>query len=189
MIAVVRRLMIGLTVFTLAGAGSALAQVPANQPPASSAGTLKVAFVRARAILQGMPGYAKAESTWTKEAQTAQAEGQRLKAAFDSTVETYRQSSAMMSATARTAREKVLGAQQDSLQAKLQTLQERVDSKERELLTPMQTRLQAIIDGIRAEGNYALVIDLDNQLSANIVSYDKSLDITDRVMRRVLQSN
>ena len=189
MTAVVRRLMIGLTLFTLAGAGSALAQQPASQPPASSAGTLRVAFVRAQAILRGMPGYAKAESTWTKEAQAAQAEGQRLKAAFDSTVEIYRQSSAMMSPSARTAREKVLGAQNDSLQARLQTLQERVDTKERELLTPMQTRLQAIIDGIRAEMNFAMVIDLDNQLSANIVSYDKSLDITDRVMRRVLQSN
>jgi hypothetical protein len=53
----------------------------------------------------------------------------------------------------------------------------------------MQTRLQAIIDGIRAESNFSFVIDLDNPASANIVSYDRSLDITDRVVRRLLQSN
>ena len=54
---------------------------------------------------------------------------------------------------------------------------------------PETGALQAIIDGIRAEGNFALVIDLDNPYSQNIVSYDKSLDITDRVVRRLLQSD
>jgi outer membrane protein len=192
MIAVVRRLCVGLAIVTLAGAGTAAAQQPAS-PPASGAalgaGSLRIAFVKARAVLQGMPGYAKAESTYAKEAQTAQAEADRMQAAWDSTLAVYRQSSAMLSASAKTAKEKSLQAQGDSLQIKLQAIKERVDAKERELLTPMQTRLQAIIDGIRAEGNFSLVIDLDNPYSQNIVSYDKSLDITDRVVKRLLQSN
>ena len=95
----------------------------------------------------------------------------------------------MLSASAKAAREKTLKAQGDSLQAKLSAIQDRVNAKERELLTPMQTRLQAIIDGIRAEGNFAAVIDLDNPASANIISYDRALDITDRVLRRLLQSD
>lgn len=189
MIAVVRRLAVSLVIATLAGAGAASAQQPTSQPGATGTASVRVAFVKARAVLQGMPGYAKAESLYAKEAQTAQAEADRLQAAWDSTIAVYRQSSTMLSASARTAKEKSLQAQNDSLQAKLQSIKERVDGRERELLTPMQTRLQAIIDGVRAEGNYALVIDLDNPYSQNIVSYDKSLDITDRVVRRLLQSN
>lgn len=190
MIAVVRRLFVGLAIVTLAGAATAVAQQP--QVPAggaSGAGTLRIAFVKARTVLQSMPGYAKAESTYAKEAQSAQAEADRMQAGWDSTIAAYRQSAAMLSASAKTAREKVLQAQQDTLQSRLQKIRDRVEAKERELLTPMQTRLQAIIDGIRAEGNFAAVVDLDNPYSQNIVSYDKSLDITDRVVRRLLQSD
>jgi Skp family chaperone for outer membrane proteins len=188
MIVVVRRLVIGLALVTLSGARAASAQQPQSVSPVAPPGA-RIAFVDARRALQSMPGYAKAESTWTKELQTAQIEGQRMQAAFDSTVAVYQQSSAMLSPSAKTAREKVLNAQNDSLQTKLQALQERVQGRERELLAPMQTRLSSIIDGLRAEGNYALIIDLGNPNSQNIVSYDKALDITDRVLRRLLPSN
>ncbi|HTL06475.1 MAG TPA: OmpH family outer membrane protein [Gemmatimonadales bacterium] len=190
MIAVVRRLVVGLAIATLSGAGTAFAQQPSSPPAGvSGAATPRVAFVKARAVLQGMPGYAKAESLYAKDAQSAQAEADRMQAAWDSTVAAYQQSQAMLSASARSTREKLLNAQQDTLRSKLQAIKDRVDARERELLTPMQTRLQAIIDGVRAEGNYALVIDLDNPYSQNIVSYDKSLDITERVVRRLMQSN
>jgi Skp family chaperone for outer membrane proteins len=187
MIAVARRLTLGLAIVMLAGASRLSAQQPVSSP--AGGGALRVAFVKARSVLQSMPGYAKAESLYAKDAQTAQAEADRMQAAWDSTVAAYQQSSAMLSASAKTAREKVLNAQQDTLRNKLQAIKDRVDARERELLTPMQTRLQAIIDGVRAEGNFALVIDLDNPYSQNIVSYDKSLDITDRVVRRLTQSN
>jgi outer membrane protein len=189
MIVVVRRLIVGLAIVTTAGAATAAAQQPQSPPPVSGAGSIRIAFVKARLVLQSMPGYAKAESTYAKEAQLAQGEADRMQAAWDSTIAAYRQSSAMLSASAKTAREKVLQAQGDSLQGKLQKIRERVEARERELLTPMQTRLQAIIDGIRAEGNFAAVVDLDNPYSQNIVSYDKSLDITDRVVRRLQQSD
>ena len=189
--AVVRRLCVGLAIVTLAGAATGAAQQPSPPPSGAAlgAGSLRIAFVKARAVLQSMPGYAKAESTYAKEAQTAQAEADRMQAGWDSTLATYQQSSAMLSASARAAREKTLNVQGDSLRARLQRIKERVDARERELLTPMQTRLQAIIDGIRAEGNFSAVIDLDNPYSQNIVSYDKSLDITERVVRRLLQSD
>ena len=157
MIVAVRRLCTGLALVTVALAGTAAAQA---STPAGAPG--RIAFVNARAILTGMAGYAKAESTYTRELQSAQSEAQRLQAAMDSAVSTYQQSQAMLSPSARTAREKVLSAQRDSLEGKLQALQERVGTKERELLAPMQQRLTAIIEGIRAEGNFAMVIDMGN---------------------------
>jgi outer membrane protein len=185
MIVAVRRLYAGLVVLTLAGATGASAQ----QPQGGAAGA-RIAFVNAGQILRQMPGYAKAESLWTREARTAEQEAQKLRAPFDSAVAAFRQSASMMTPTNRTAKERQLGAQQDSLTQKLQALEQRVDAKERELLSPMQQRLSAVIEGIRAESNYWFVIDLGNQASAAvIVSYDKALDITDRVLRRLQQSS
>ena len=186
MIVAVRRLLVGLALALLGGATAASAQGP-QTTAAPSPG--RIAFVNARAVLTGMAGYAKAESTYTKELGVVQAEAQKLQAVMDSAVATYQQSQAMMTPSARTAREKVLSAQNDSLQAKLGALQEKIQNRERELLEPMQQRLKAVIDGLRAEGNYAAVIDLGNpNIAALIVSYDKSLDITVQVARR-LQSN
>ena len=55
------------------GAGSTVA-AQAGPPPA------KIAFITARVLLQGMPGYVKAESTFTKELEAAKTEMQRMQA-------------------------------------------------------------------------------------------------------------
>jgi outer membrane protein len=184
---VVRRLGIGLVLICIAGARPASAQQPQTPASVTPPGA-RIAFVNARAILQAMPGYAKAESLWTKEFQTAQGEGQKLQVTLDSAVANYRQAQAMLSPSQRSTREKSLAAQEDSLQAKLQGLQERVQGRQQELIAPMQQRLTAVIEGIRAEGNYWVILDYTGQ-GSGIISYDKSLDISDRVARRLQQSN
>ena len=126
MTVVVRRLFASLAITTLAGAGTAFAQQSQNPAGAPNQTGLRVAFVNARAVLQAMPGYAKAESTWTKEASVAQSEAERLQANWDTTVATFRQTSAMLSASARAAKEKSLQAQGDSLQARLKGLEDKV---------------------------------------------------------------
>ena len=188
----VRNALVSVAVALVVGVGSASAQAtpvrpqPQAAPPAPT-GATKVAFINAQALLRGMPGYAQAESTWTKDAELANGEAQRLRAVFDSTVAQYQQSQALMTPSARTGREKALQLQGDSLQAKLQQLQARVGTKERELLGPIQERLKSIIDGVRAEGNYLMIIDLSSDAAASIVAYDKSADITLRVAQRLAQ--
>jgi len=182
-------------VFSLsAGAGAgAWAQSgqarPAATPTQTSTAGSRVGFINSQAILKGMPGYAQAESLWTKEAEGAQAEAVKLRAVFDTAVAQYQQSQAMMTPSNRTAKERQLQAQGDTLQGKLQALENKVRGKEQELLTPLQERLKAVIDGVRAEGNFAMIIDLSSQASINIVSFDKSLDITMRVAQRLAQTN
>lgn len=183
---VVRRLAIGLMLVSMAGAQSATAQQPQN-PPATVAGA-RIAFVNARAVLQAMPGYQKAESLWTREYESAQIEGRKLQATMDSALANYQQAQPMLAPSQRTTRERVLTAQRDSLEGKLQALQDKVQNRQQELIAPMQQRLTAVIDGIRAEGNYWLILDYTGQ-GSGIISYDKSLDISDRVARRLQQSN
>ena len=172
----------------LAQSGQPARPAPVTTGSQAAAG-LKIGFVNAQALLKGMPGYAQAESLWTKEAETANSEAVKLRTVFDTAVSQYQQSQAMMTPSGRAAKEKQLQAQGDSLQAKLEGLRARVGNRERELLTPLQERLKAIIDGIRAENNYALIVDLASEASVNIISFDKSLDITIKVAQRLAQSN
>lgn len=185
---VVRTLALGLVLVSPTGIRSAAAQQTLPPPAANPPAGARIAFVNARAVLQAMPGYAKAESLWTKDYEAAQIEGRKLQAVMDSALANYRQAQAMLSPSQRTIREKALSTQNDSLEAKLQGLQDRVQGRQQELIAPMQQRLTAIIDGIRAEGNYWMILDYTGQ-GTGIISYDKSLDISDRVARRLSQSN
>ena len=157
-------------------------QSPTNVP-------VKVGYVNARAILQGMPDYKKAESTYVKEMEGFQGEVKRLQTSFDSSAAEFEQSSAMMTPTNRATKRKTLDALQEKLQQRVQELQEKARTREAELLAPMRDRLASIIDGIRAEDHFAYILDMGSQFAGLIVSYDKSLDVTQKVVQRLLQAN
>lgn len=178
---VVRWMMSAGVVLALAGGVSAAS---AQQAP----GATRIAFVNARGLLTSMPGYAQAESTFTKELEAGRSEIQRLQVQFDSAAAEFEQSQAMLSPSNRAAKRKELETKSQQLQQRNQDIQNRLGQRERELLLPMQERLTSVIEGIRAEGNYALIIDLGAQ-GTGIITYDKSLDITQRVAQRLNAPN
>jgi Skp family chaperone for outer membrane proteins len=171
------------------GVGDAMAQQqPPSAPAGGAASPARIAFVNGRAALTSMPGYAKAESTYMKEGEAAQMEMRKMQATIDSAVADFEQQQAMLSATNRATRRKELETKNEQLQTRAREIQQRMGQRERELLQPMQERLSAIIDGIRAENNYTMIIDLGVQ-GLGILTYDKSLDITQRVVARLRQTN
>ena len=50
-------------------------------------------------------------------------------------------------------------------------------ARERELLDPIQTKVNSVIEGVRAAGNYAMIFDVSAP-NSGIVTADKSLDLT-----------
>ncbi|MEP6572719.1 MAG: OmpH family outer membrane protein [Gemmatimonadota bacterium] len=149
----------------------------------ASAGS-KLAYVNSQTILQQTPGYAKAESTFTKEVDGYRQEVQKLQATLDSAASDFEQQSVMLSPTARTAKRKDLQTQQDQLQQRTDALRDKANARERELLDPIRSRISTVIDGIRAEGNYAMIFDVTAS-NGVIVSADKTLDITAKVVQRL----
>jgi outer membrane protein len=159
------------------------AAAPAQAQAQASAGS-KLAYVNSQTILQQTPGYAKAESTFTKEVDTYRQEVQKLQATLDSAAADFEQQSVMLSPTARTTKRKDLQGQQDKLQQRTDELRDKAAARERELLDPIRSRISTVIDGIRAEGNYAMIFDVSSS-NGVIVSADKSLDITAKVIQRL----
>jgi Skp family chaperone for outer membrane proteins len=133
------------------------------------------------------PGYAKAESTFSKELEGYRSEVQKLQAGLDSAAQDFEAQTAVLSPTQRTQRRKDLEAQQEKLQQRTQELQQKAASRERELLDPIQTRVNSVIEGIRAAGNYAIIFDVSAP-GNGIVTGDKALDLTQRVLQQLQAS-
>jgi outer membrane protein len=151
---------------------------------AQQAGGPKVGYVNTQAILKQTPGYTKAESTFTKELETYRIEVQKLQATLDSSASDFDQQSVMLSPTQRSAKRKDLQAQQQKLEQRTQELQRKAATRERELLEPIQSKVNAVIEGVRAAGNYAMIFDVSAP-NNGIVTADKSLDLTQRVVQQL----
>jgi outer membrane protein len=148
------------------------------------AGAAKIAYVNTQAILKQTPGYTKAESTFTKELEGYRGEVQKLQATLDSAASDFDQQSVMLSPTQRAAKRKDLQAQQQKLEQRTQELQQKAATRERELLDPIQTKVNSVIEGVRAAGNYAVIFDVSSP-NNGIVTADKALDLTQRIIQQL----
>jgi outer membrane protein len=171
---------------TVVGVWAALLVLAVGAAPASAqqGGGAKVAYVNTQAILKSTPGYAQAESTFTKELATYRGEVQKLQATLDSAASDFEQQSVMLSPTQRTAKRKDLEGQQQKLEQRTQELQQRAASRERELLDPIQSKVNSVIEGMRASGNYAMIFDVSAP-NNGIVTADKTIDLTQRVIQQL----
>lgn len=171
---------------TAATSGAAQTRPSTGRPAATTpqAAQQRIAYLNSRAILAQTPGYAQAESTFARELNSGREEVARLQAGLDSAATDFETSSVLLSPTAKQAKQRELVAQQQSLQQRQQELQGRMETRERELLEPLQQRVQAIIEGVRAELNFAMIFDVASMGGA-MVAADRSLDITAVVVQRL----
>lgn len=156
----------------------------AAQQPATTAAPTKVGFVNMRAILAATPGFAKAESTFAQEMAGYRSEFQKLQVSLDSAASDFEQQATLLSASARTAKRTELQTRQQQLEERGQELQQRMVTRERELLDPIQTRVVGIIEQVRAAEGFAMIFDVSAQTNA-VVTADKSLDLSERVIARL----
>ena len=160
----------------------------AQGPSASQAATpLKIAYVNSREILQRTPGYAVAESTYLKEVDGYRTEVQKLQQSLDSAVQAFDVQAIALSPAAKQQKQKDLQAMQQRMEARTTELQDKARQREQELLQPIQARVNSVIQGIRAEQNYSLILDAD-AAGGLIAAADPALNITARVLQRLSQA-
>lgn len=162
-------------------AGAVLAAAPVALPAQVG---VKVAFVDSRLILQRTPGYAAADSQFTRELGSWRAEVQRLQASLDSAARDFEQSSVVLSPSARDAKRQDLIQQQQTLEQRAADLEQRAAARQRELLDPIEQRVNAAIESVRASGNYAFIFDVGSP-GNGIVAADRSLDLTQVVIEQL----
>ena len=169
-------------------AAPALAQNPTTAVRPAAATPVRLAFISSRSILDSTPGYAAAESTFVHEFQAMRDEVQKLQQQLDSAVQAFDQASIALSPAAKATKRTELQAMQDRMTRRSNELDTHARARNQELLEPFRARINTIIQGIRAEGNYAFIFDADAQ-GNGIVAADRALDLTQKVIERLRQSN
>ncbi len=175
---------------TVLGGSAAAQNPPAATPtrPTTAGQAARLAFISSRAILDSTPGYAAAESTFFREFQAMRDEVQKLQQQLDSAVQVFDQASIALSPAAKDVKRRELQGLQDRISQRSSELDARARLRNQELLSPYQARINTIIQGIRAEGNYAMIFDADAQ-GNGIVAADPTLNLTSKVIERVRRSN
>src|SRR5262249_10776368 len=89
-----------------------------------------------------------------------------------------------MSAAAKDKEQKALQALEQDLQTKNAQFQQQYDQRKQEVLAPITDLVKKVLDDLREEGNYAMIL-MNDPGQTPIVSADKNLDITDKAIPRV----
>lgn len=150
------------------------------QAPATS----KIAFVNTQTIFEQAPGRAEAEQAWNAESGKYQEQLKRMNDSLNTLVESYQKAEATLTAAQKDTRQKAIRAKQEEYQGRAQQLEQQAGSRRDALLQPIMERIQKALDDIRAEDGYAMILNREAS-GGMIVSADKNLDITDRVVARL----
>jgi Skp family chaperone for outer membrane proteins len=164
-----------------------LATLPAVAPaqqPGAPVQPLRIAYINSRLILDNTPGRAEAESAFARELAGWRLEVQRLQQQLDSAVAEYNRTSVVMSPTAKAAKENELRQMEQRARQRAQDLDQQSQTREAELTAPIMQRVNAVIEGIRAEFNYAFIFDAAAQ-GGGLVTADRALDISPLVIQRL----
>ena len=145
---------------------------------------VKGAYINSQALMDAAPGRAEAEAQLQKMGEGFRAQLKKLQDSAQAELTAYQKDEPKMASAAKEKAQKHLQALEDTLQSKQQAFQQQYQAKQNELLAPITDLVKKVLDDIRREDGYAMI--LDNAPGASvIVSADKNLDITDRVVSRL----
>lgn len=144
----------------------------------------KIAYVNTAALLDAAPGRAQAESTFAKETDSYREQLKTLNDSLNTVIQSYQKAEPTLSAAQKTSRQKSIQEMEQRFQERQNQLQQQAAQRQNELMAPIMEQVRKVLDDIRSEDGYAMIIANDPGQSV-IVSADKNLDITDRVVARL----
>ncbi len=165
---------------TFVGACALMLGVPAV---VSAQTAQKFAFINSQAIMQSAPGRVEAELQFQKDMEVFRSQVTKLGDSLNVLSETYKKEEPSLSPTAKEARLKTLREKEADYQERVQKLNEQAQQREAELMQPILDKVRSVLDDMRAEGGYSFIFDVS--AGAVIVSADKNLDITERVVSKL----
>jgi outer membrane protein len=149
---------------------------------AVEAQTLKIGYINSQQILASSPDAAAAEQAFNQEMQRFQTEVQQLEEEITGMQQRLQQQQLTLSPEARANREQQIQAKVTEYQTRTTELQQMAEQRQRELVQPVMDRITVVIEALREEGQYSLILDV---AAGSIISADSTLDLTPEVIRRL----
>lgn len=161
------------------GAAVALSLLLAG--PLAAQGT-KLAYVNSAQVVAEYGPAQEAASQLQATLAGYDAEMDQLNAGYAQAFTEFQQQQATMTPETRQQREQELVAQRAAIEERRQQLQAMADQREAEVFTPINEAIRSVLEEVRVEGNYGLILDVTAQA---ILVADPALDLTQQVLTRL----
>ena len=156
----------------------------AAQGSSAAAAPTKIGYINSAVILQQAPGRAEAEAQFDKEVGAYRQVIQRMDDSLKTMMAAFDRDAPKLDSVARETRRTTIGQREVEYQTRARGLDSTMQARQAELVKPIMQRVQTVIETIRAEDGYAVILDVGSQVSV-VVAADKKLDLTDRVLARL----
>jgi outer membrane protein len=176
-----RMMLGGVVLAAISGAAGAQGAAPVTP---TLPGVLKVAYLNSAQVLEGSPGRAEALAQFEKETLPMRTQIQRMQDSLQAVIGEYQKAAPQLTPAQRSQREAAIGGRQQEYQQRAQEMQQAAQARQEELMAPIMEQVNKVIQDVRAEDGYAFIFDSGAQVPF-IVSADKNLDITSRVIDRL----
>jgi outer membrane protein len=151
---------------------------------AQGGATLKIGYVNTAALMEAAPGRAQAESLLKKEGDGYQVLLQKMQDSLNTMLTKYQKDEPTLSAAAKKKAQDNMQGLETEIQGRNLQLQQQFQSRQTEVLAPIQDVVRKVLEDIRVEDGFAMILDKTPGQTPIIVA-DKNLDITDRVVSRL----
>jgi outer membrane protein len=163
------------TSLILAGTAEAQASVP---------GPVKIGYINSAQLLQQAPGRAEAEAQFEREVGVYRQQIQRMDDSLRTLMAAFDRDATKLDSATRETRRSSIGQREVEYQQRARGLDSTMQARQAELVRPIMQRVQTVIESIRNEDGYSVILDVGAQGNV-IVSADKRLDLTERVLARL----
>jgi outer membrane protein len=157
--------------------------VQAQSQPAPT-GPIKIAYINSALLLQQAPGRAEAEAQFDREVGAYRQQIQRMDDSLRTMMAAFDRDAPKLDSTTREARRVTIGQREVEYQQRARGLDSTMQARQAQLVKPIMERVQTVIETIRNEDGYSMILDVGAQANV-VVAADKRLDLTDRVLARL----
>jgi len=143
---------------------------------------LKIGYINSQEVLANTTEAASAQRQFDTEMEGYQAEVQQLEQEITGLQESLQRQQLTLSPDARATREQQIQTRLAAYQQRTAQLSQLAEQRRAELIQPVMDRINRVIEAVRAEGQYHLILDL---AAGSIIAADPMLDLTQQVIARL----
>lgn len=145
---------------------------------------VKLGYINSAQILAQAPGRAEAEAQFDKEVVAYRAQLQRMNDSLNALAAAFDKDAPALDSATRQIRGTAVRTREAEYQNRARVLDSTMQTRQAELVRPIMNQVQKVIEAIRTEDGYSMILDVGSQASV-VVAADKKLDLTDKVLARL----
>lgn len=150
----------------------------------SAAAPIKIGYVNTQTLMDAAPGVDSAKAMLTREGNAFQNQLQKMQDSLDNMLKKYQKDEPTLTAAQKKTRQDAMQGLETEVQGKNLQFQQQFAARQQEVMAPIQDVVRKVLEDIRMEDGYAMILDRTPGQSPILVA-DKNLDVTDRVISRL----